>query len=137
MPQVSRTEMVMVHRHRVTTAEVIAGHTLLPAVKGMKYRLCDVKLIAIGGAAETATSVDIIGTQSAATVRPFVMAIAGLTQNAVVGVENANMTILAAGASFSAMDDNSAVTIGQQSGGSNLATCTHIDVILTYAAEKA
>ena len=51
-----------VHRHRVSTAEVNAGHELLPAISGYKYRIHDVALIAIGGnAARDACSVRNVG----------------------------------------------------------------------------
>src|SRR5690348_13777162 len=62
-------------RVRSTAAEVNAGNTLLPAVPGFAYRIVDFTMIAIGGSAATATSVDIIGTRSAAEVRPFVVAV--------------------------------------------------------------
>jgi len=129
--------MVMAFRRRCTQAEIIAGVTLLAAVPGIAYRLVDMTMIAVGGAAQTATSVDIIGTRAAAAVRPFVVAVAALSQSAVVKPNSANVTVLADGASFTALDANTAVTAGQQSGGSNLATATHIDIVLHYTAEKA
>lgn len=137
MAQVARTTMTQATRQRFTIAEVNAGATILAAFAGIAYRLVDLTMIAVGGAAATATSVDIIGTRSAATVRPFVVAVAALTQSAVVKPNSANATVLADGASYTALDVATAVTIGKQSGGSDLATATHIDVILTYAAEKA
>lgn len=124
-------------RTRVTTAQVNAGYTLLAAISGYKYRLVDVTLIAIGGAAETATSVDIVTTQSASAVRPIVAAVAALTRSAVVKPNSANVTVLADGASFVANDDNTAVTISKQAAGSSLATATHIDAILSYVIEAA
>ena len=124
-------------RHRVTTAEVNAGHELLPALPGYKYRLVDVTLIAIGGAAQTATSVNIVATQGASAVRPIVAAVAALTQSAVVKPNSANVTVLADGASFIANDANTAITISKQAAGSNLATATHIDAILSYVIEAA
>ncbi len=120
-------------RQRVTTAEVNAGLTLLPAVAGRKYRMHDVALIAVGGAAATATSVDILGTQSASSAKLLAAAVAGLTQNALLRAGATNAAILAAGASFVANDVNTAITIGKT--GSDLATATHIDVLLTYSVE--
>lgn len=124
-------------RTRATAAEVNAGLELLPALSGYKYRLVDVTMIAIGGNAATATSVDIVTTQSASSVRPIVAAVAALTRSAVVKPNSANVTVLADGASFVANDDNTAVSVSKQSGGSNLATATHIDVILSYVIEAA
>jgi len=129
--------VVLNKRTRATTAQVNAGLILLPALSGYKYSLIDVTMIAIGGAAETATSVDILTTQGASVVRPLVVAVAALTRSAVVKPNSANATVLADGASFVANDANTAVSVSKQSAGSNLATATHIDVILTYAIEAA
>lgn len=117
-------------RRRVTTAEVNAGLNLLAAVPGFAYRVHDVSLIAIGGAAATATSVDIRGTQSASVVNLLAAAVAGLTQNTLLRAGAANAAILAGGASFVANDANTPITIAKT--GSNLATATHIDVLMTY-----
>ncbi len=125
-------------RVRATAAEVNAGtKELLPALgAGLAYRLIDFTMIAIGGAAQTATSVDIVGTRSAGEVRLAVVAVAALTQSAAVKPNSANVTLLADGASHTVLDANTAVLVAKQSGGSNLATATHIDVILTYAIDR-
>lgn len=125
--------MLRVLRQRVLTADVNAGLTLLPAVSGKKYRVHDVALISIGGAAATATSVDILGTQSASSAKLLAAAVAGLTQSTVLRAGAANATVLADGASFIQNDVNTAITIGKT--GSNLATATAIDVLLTYTLE--
>lgn len=122
-------------RSRVTTANVNAGATLLPAVPGFKYRIQDMTMIAIGGAAATATTVDILATQSTSSVKLLAVAVAALTQSAVVRAGAANATVLADGASFVANDTNTAITIGKT--GSSLATATHIDVLITYVLEAA
>tara|TARA_R110000868_G_scaffold403615_1_gene681062 strand:+ start:152 stop:910 length:759 start_codon:yes stop_codon:yes gene_type:complete len=122
-------------RSRVTTANVNAGATLLPAVPGFKYRIQDMTMISIGGAAATATTIDILATQSTSSVKLLAVAVAALTQSAVVRAGAANATVLADGASFVANDTNTAVTIGKT--GSNLATATHIDVLITYVLEAA
>jgi hypothetical protein len=116
-------------RQRVTLAQVNAGLTLLPAIVGLRYRLVDVALISIGGAAAGATSVDIRGTQSAAGVNLLAAAVAGLTQNTLLRAGATNAAILAAGASFVANDTNTAITIAATG---TLTTSTHIDVLLTY-----
>lgn len=122
-------------RARQTTAEINAGGTLLPAISGYKYRITDMAMIAIGGAAATATSVNIGGTQSASAVNLMASAVAGLTQNTLLRAGAANGAILAAGASFIACDENTAITYGKT--GSNLATATHVDFLVTYVLEKA
>lgn len=129
--------VVLNTRHRVTTAEVNAGHELLPALSGYKYRIVDVTLIAVGGAAQTATSVDILTTQAASVVRPIVALVGALTRSAVVKPDTTNVSVLADGASFIANDANTAVTISKQAAGSSLATATHIDAILSYVIEAA
>lgn len=128
---------VLHQRFRATAAEVNAGKVLLPAVPGHAYRLVDAAMIAIGGAAQTATSVDLLGTQAALAVRPLVVAVAALTQNTLVRAGATNATILAAGASFTTLDANTSISVTKQSGGSNLATATHIDVLLSYVVEAA
>lgn len=126
--------VAMQTRQRFTTAQVNAGATILAAKPGYTYRLIDCTLIAIGGAAATATSVDIAATQSAGAALLIVAAVAALTQSTVVKPDTANVTVLADGASFVANDANTAITIAAVG---TLATATHIDVILTYAVEAA
>jgi predicted RecA/RadA family phage recombinase len=126
-------DAVFQKRIRVTTAQVNAGFTLLPALAGVKYQLVDVALIAIGGGAATATTVDILATQSASGVKLLAAAVAGLTQNTLLRAGATNATILAAGASFVANDANTAITIGKT--GSDLATATHIDVLISWREE--
>jgi hypothetical protein len=121
-------------RGRVTLAQLNAGFTLLPALPGYSYRLTDMTMVAIGGAAAAATSVDINATQATAAVKLLSVAIAALTRSAVNKPHTANATVLADGASFVANDVNTAVTIGVT--GSALTTLTAIDVILTYAVEQ-
>lgn len=124
-------------RTRATAAQVNAGLTLLPALPGVKWRIVDARMIAIGGAAATATSVDLLGTKAATASRPLVVAVAALTQSAVVRAGAANATVLADGASFTAHDANTGISVVKQSGGSNLATATHIDVLLSFVADPA
>jgi len=131
------TGLVLNKRVRATTAEVNAGLLILPQLAGYKYRIVDLTMIAIGGAAQTATSVDIVTTQGGSAARPFVVAVAALTQSAIVKPNSANVTVLADGASFVANDANTGVYVSKQAAGSNLATATHIDVILSYMVEAA
>lgn len=122
-------------RIRATTAQVNAGLIVLPAIPGFGYRIIDASMIAIGGAAATATSVDLLGTKAAAASRPIVNAVAGLTQSALLRMGAANSAILADGASFTVHDPNTSISITKQSGGSNLATATAIDLLLSYVVE--
>lgn len=121
-------------RVRTTTANVNTGATLLPAVTGFKYRLLDMAMISIGGNAATATTVDIKGTQSAGSVKLFAVAIAQLTQSAVVKPGTVAATApLTDGACFVANDVSTAITIGSTT--NNLATSTNIDVVLLFVLE--
>lgn len=120
-------------RMRVTTAQINAGLTLLAAIAGLKYRLIDCTLIAVGGAAATATAVVILATQAAGSATLISAAVAALTQSTVVKPNTGSVTVLADGASFIQNDVNTAITVGKTGG--SLATATAIDVILTYAIE--
>ena len=124
-------------RVRATAAEVngAGGKELVPAVAGYQYRIVDCAMIAIGGAAATATSVDLVATRNAGAVRPLVIAVAALTENTLVRMGAANAVILAAGASYTALDANTNISVQKQSGGGSLATATHIDVLLSYVMD--
>jgi hypothetical protein len=131
VPSVSR-----VHRQSVTTGQVNTGHELLPALPGFRYRIQDMALIAVGGAAQVATSVDIIGVQAASNVKLMDARIAGLTENTLLRAGTVtNGLILAAGASFALCDANTAITIGKT--GSNVTTATSFVALLTYTIEEA
>ncbi len=135
---VTQTVFVNNKRVRATLAQVNAGLELLPALAGYAYRLVGWSVTAIGGAAATATSVDLIATRGGVAVRPAVNAVSAMSENTRIGLGHANSVILAAGASFTALDANTAVSIGTQAASSgNLATCTHVDVTLDYVLESA
>ena len=124
-------------RHRVATAEVNAGHVVLPAIPGFKYPIVDCKMIAITGNAATANSVDLLATQGGSAVRPVVNAIgATFNRSVVLRMGASGSAVLADGASFAAMDANTAISITKQTGGSGLGTASHIDLLLDYTVEK-
>ena len=125
---------------RVTLAQLNAGFTLLPALPGFNYRLVDCTLTAIGGAATTGTSVNVIGTRAAAPVQLIVAAVARLTQSlrartgtpfATAGAES--LTTLADGASFTSLDVNTPITVITV--GSAMTVMTNLDVQLQYVIE--
>lgn len=126
---------IFVERFRKTIAEVNAGVTLVAALPGFKPRLLDAEVIAIGGAVAAVTTVDILGTQGALSVKLVAFAQAGLTQSAMVRAGSASGAILADGASFVACDENTAITAGIT--GSSITTATHIDFIVSYALDEA
>jgi hypothetical protein len=121
-------------RTRFTVGQVNTGATIVPAAVGIKYRLVNAVLIAIGGAATGHTTIDILGTVS--TERKLVaFAVANTTQSTYLQPGVTGAAILADGASFTANDTNTAITIGKT--GSNVATATHVDVLLSYVKEAA
>jgi len=129
-------------RTRVTAAQVNAGFTLLPALPGVKWRVVDLIMITIGGAASGATDVRLLATQAAASAALGIAAIAGMTRSTVLRLGTpfatagtASIVALADGASHVANDANTAVTAGKTGG--SLATATHVDYILTYVADPA
>ena len=133
---INANPMVLHTRQRFTVAQVNAGATVLAAPgAAYKYRMVDAAMIAIGGAAATATSVDLLGTQATSSVKLVANAVAGLTQNTLLRAGATNSAILAAGASFTSCDANTAITIGKTN--SDVATATSIDVLLSYVIEEA
>ena len=118
-------------RVRSTVAEIKAGKDLLAAVTGKSYRILNVKAIAYGGAVGTTTTIDVLGTQSSG-VKLVTFAQADLTQSAVLS-DSANGTVLADGASYTACDAATAITIGQT--GADADTATGVDVIIQYVIE--
>jgi hypothetical protein len=121
-------------RTRFTIAEVNAGAVLLPAKHDVKYRVVDMALVAVGGAVGATTTVDILATQAAASVKLLAAAIANLTQNSLLRAGATGATILAAGVSFVANDKNTAITVGKT--GATATTATHVDVLVSYVEER-
>jgi len=115
--------------HRVTRAEVNAGHVLVAVPADKQFRLIDVKVIAYGGAATGLTTLDILD----GATKLVTFAQENLTQNAVLGVQSTGATVLDDGASFTARAAGNDISIGKT--GNALATATGIDVNLTYALE--
>jgi hypothetical protein len=122
-------------RVRATVAQINAGLVVLPALAGYAYRIHDAAMIAVGGAVTGATTVDVLATQAAASVKVLAVAVAALTQSALVRAGAANATILADGASFAPCDVNTAVSINKT--GANAATATNVDLLLTFSVESA
>lgn len=120
-------------RTRFTIAQVNAGATLVAAAAGIRYRLVNVAMIAIGGAAAAHTTIDVLGTVS--TGRKLVaFAVAQTAQNAYLQPGVTGAAVLAGGESFTANDVNTAITVGVT--GSPITTATHVDVIMSYVRES-
>ena len=131
----AKAKLVHTLYERVAVGDVNAGKTLLPAIDGFKYRLVDAKAISVGGAAAAVTTVDILGTQSSASVKLIALTQANLLQSAVLRAGGTGAAVLADGASFMPCDENTAITIGKT--GNDVTTATHIDVHLQYVIEEA
>jgi hypothetical protein len=125
--------IVLSQRHRITVAEINAGHEILPAISGKSYRIVDFVAIAYGGAVGTTTTVDILGTQSAGSVKLVTFGQANLTQSTPLTVGSTGVTIQADGASFVACDATTAITVGKTGGDAD--TATGVDFIITYVIE--
>ena len=91
-------------------------------------------MIAVGGNAGTTTTVDILATQAAASVKLMAAAIAQLTRSALLRAGATGGTILADGASFDTNDANTAITVGKTGGA--LDTATHVDFFVNYVLER-
>jgi predicted RecA/RadA family phage recombinase len=127
------TGAVLHVRRRCTIAEVNAGVTLIPAATGVKYRMVNAAMIAVGGAAAAHTTIDVIGTQSASAVKLVAFAVAQTAQNTYLQPGVTGAAILAGGVSYVANDVNTAITVGKT--GSDVTTATHIDVLVSYVRE--
>jgi len=129
---VTNQSVMYTKRTRFTIAQVNAGATLVAAVTGKSIRMVNCKAIAIGGAAGAVTTVDVLGTST--TSRKLVaFAQASLTQSTVLTAGGSGATVLADGASYTANDAGTAVTVSKT--GSSVTTATHIDVIFDYVLE--
>jgi hypothetical protein len=117
-------------RRRCTIAEVNAGVTILPAVAGYAYRVVDSYIIAYGGNVGGATGIDLTATLS--TARKIVAyKTAGMTQSTMLRAGTAtNGVLLADGASFTANDANTAITLIKD--GSDVTTATGVDIAVEY-----
>lgn len=129
-------------RTRVTVAQINAGFTLLPALPGVKWRIDDLKMIAVGGAVTGATDVRLLATQGGSGAALGIAAVAGLTQSTVLRLGTpfatagtASIVPLADGKSHIANDANTAVTAGKTGG--SAATATAVDFILSFVADPA
>lgn len=132
----SELPVVLSVRRRFTIAEINAGATLLAALGAdWKYRLVDAFAIAVGGAAAAVTTIDLLGTQAAASVKLVAFGQAALTQSAMVRAGSSGGVLLADGASFVANDANTAITVGKT--GSSVTTATHIDVVVLFQIDEA
>jgi len=122
-------------RMRATIAQINAGLTLVAAIPGFKLRVVNARAVAVGGNAGTVTTVDILGTQAAASVKLVAFAQASLTESTVLTAGGSGAAVLADGASFAQCDTNTAITLGKT--GSAIDTATAVDISLDYVAEAA
>lgn len=121
-------------RARFTIAQVNAGPVVVLAARaGCKYRMTGCKMISVGGSTAAVTTIDILGTQAASSVKLVAFAQASLTQSTVVSAGASGGAVLADGASYVKNDVNTAININIT--GSAITTATNIDVIIDYVVE--
>lgn len=125
---------VVEFRRRYTLAEINAGTAGLNAIPGFKYRLISATAIAIGGAMAALTTVDILATQGAASVKLVAFAQASLTQNTQLNSGDTGAAILAGGLSYVENDANTGITVNKT--GASGTTATAVDVIILYTIVK-
>jgi hypothetical protein len=118
---------VRVVQGQATVAAVNAGTIIVPPKAGRTITVIDGWMRAIGGAAATATSVDITDTASSP-VSAWTMAVGGLTQNAIARMGLAtHSTQTNVGTALTA---DKGLKISKTGG--TLATATHIDYCVYY-----
>jgi len=115
----------------LTTAGVVFAE--MPALVGVRWRIIDVTMIAIGGNVTTSTSINIAGVSAGVATELFVVAIAALTRSAVVRAGAANMVVLADGASYTQQDANAGITAHSVGGTPTVATA--VDMFVEYVAD--
>lgn len=121
-------------RTRFAAAQLNAGAILLPALPGCKYRMIDEAAIAIGGNATTSTGIDVLATLAGSSRKLVANKVAGLTQSTLLRAGTAtNGLLLTDGASHTANDANTAITVLTDGGGLTVATA--VDILLTYAVD--
>ena len=113
---------------QLTRAEVNAGYICVPGAPGRIYTVVDAWVRAIGGAADTTTSVDVTNGSTIAVV----FAVAALAQDAVVRAGAANTT---ATNLLAAMTQGTAIKVIKA--GAAMGTATHVDVCIEYAVSSA
>lgn len=123
----------------VTVAEMNAGHTIVPAVAGMKYRLNNVRVTPVGGnaaATAAATGIGVYNEAAGAGAKLAGFLLADLLQNKPVDVMSANTALLAGGASFAPNTANKAISVKATSAGAfDLITVVSFHIVLTYTLE--
>jgi hypothetical protein len=123
---------VRVAQGQLATTAVNTGTVIVPAVAGRTLTVVDGWLRAIGGAAATATSVDVESTADTPTLA-FKIAVGGLTQNAVARVGLAtHSTNTGVG---TALDEDEGIQITSTT--NNLATATYIDYCVFYTVSPS
>ncbi len=127
----------VVYRKRVTptVAQVHAGYTVLPAVTGLKYRLVDYSVVAVGGDVETQTHFYIKGTQGASAVNLVDIAAGALTRAYLNKPWMPNNTLLVSSSdlvAFNVCDANTAITLADDA---QATTATSFIVEVSYVVE--
>lgn len=135
--------VVKTFRQRFTIAQLTTAglaFTSCPALPGVRWRMCDLIMVAIGGNVTTSTSINVAGTVAGVASEIAVTAAARLARSvinrmgtpfATAGAES--ITALADGASFVQMDANTALIAHSVGGTPTVATA--VDMLIDYVAD--
>lgn len=123
-------EFLLNVRKRFTTAEVNAGATVIKGIEGAKIRLVDLALATEGGIPGD-EDITIESKQNNSGVVLASFAHADLSDNDYAHLFDGDTTLLNAGASLVANDEEADVTIESD----GVTTVDNIDIIATYALE--
>ena len=116
----------------VTPAEILAGKTLIAANATYKIKLTNVSITAKGGDAAGITTVDVLGTQAAASVKLAQFPVALLKKDVTVTMFTTGVVLLTPVAkSFQACDLNTAITTIKTGGA--LTGATTLEMVASYA----
>jgi hypothetical protein len=121
-------------RTRTAIATINAGATtILTSFRNFGYKLCDAKMIAVGGNVGTVTTIDVLGTQGGSEVKLVAFGQANLTRSTVLRDGVTGGVVLADGASYVTCDTNTPIRLSKTGGA--IDTATFIDLILTFLME--
>lgn len=124
---------VAVKRSRLTPGEINSGTILVPAVtNGYEIRFTGCKVIAIGGAVGGATSIVITGWRNQTKVNLVTIAVAALTQSAVVRDGQTDSVVLPDGASYFTLDRGKPI-MAEKVGG-NVTGATNVDFLIEFTS---
>ena len=126
-------DMVRYARLSVAVADLAAGQTIVAAVPGYRIRMVSCKAEATVADATTSTTVDVLGTQAAASVKLVAYTTTALDRALAVADGTSSGVVLNDGASYDANDAGTAIIADET--GSATAGATAIVFYFSYVLE--